>query len=158
MKFSKVLFSFLLLFCFFSFNLFSADTKPEEYNQEEIPQSLQDFRRFEIVTLGALPFVMLDTTLVYSGTTWAMNGFSGRSPTPFAGANKFSTTEQKNLVLTSLGISVGVGLTDLIVRIIKRKSENKRKEIFNTRDILIEPVTPVSEDPEAYRIELPDGE
>ncbi|MCQ2597888.1 MAG: hypothetical protein MJ181_08555 [Treponema sp.] len=158
MKSYRTIISFLVLFSVFSSAAFCADNSPEKYNQEEIPQSLQDFRRFEIVTLGALPFVMMDATLVYSGTTWALNGFSGRSPTPFASSNKFSTTEQKNLVLASLGVSVGVGLTDLIVRLVKRKSENKRKEIFNSRDILIEPVTPVSEDPEAYRIDLPGGE
>lgn len=146
-----ILFSFSFIFSF----SFADSTTPEAYNEEEIPETLRDLRRFEIVTLGALPFVMLDTTLAYSSYSWVMNDFnSEKTPTAFASSSRFDSDEQKALVLTSLGISIGVGLTDYIFRLVKRLSENKKQEIFNTRDITIVPVIPVDEDPEATQIPL----
>ena len=63
----KKLTAVILSFSLFTSFMFGAETKnPEPYNKEEMPQTLQDLRRFEIITLGAMPFVMLDTTLGYS--------------------------------------------------------------------------------------------
>lgn len=152
---NKRIAAFLILFSLLFSVAFAESSSNKSSNEEELPQSLLDARRFEIITFGALPFVMLDTTLVYSSTQWAMNGFSGSGPTAFATSSRFSSTEQKNLVLASLGVSIGVGLTDFIFRIIKRNRENKKQEIFNSRDVLIVPVVSVDEDPEAVRIPVP---
>ena len=93
---------------------------------------------------------MLDTTLAYSSYNWAMNGFSSdKTPTAFASSSKFTTDEQIKLVWTSLGVSVGVGLTDFLVRFIRRMSEEKKQKIFNSRDITI---VPLEEDPDAIPI------
>ena len=61
------------------------------FGQEEFSQPLQDLRRFEIITLGAMPFVTM-----------------------------------KTVILTSLCISAGIGITDFVIRIIKRNHKNKR--------------------------------
>ena len=67
----KNLIANILIFSLFfniSFPAFAADTTPKPYDNDELPQTMKDIRRFEIITLGALPFVTLDTTLAYS--TW----------------------------------------------------------------------------------------
>ena len=43
----------------------STSTSPAPYEKEEFPDFLHDLRRFEIITLGSLPFVTLDTSLAY---------------------------------------------------------------------------------------------
>ena len=56
-----------ILLCFsFCAHCFGADTTPAPYSEGEFPQFLKDARRFEIITLGALPFVTIQTTLGYS--------------------------------------------------------------------------------------------
>ena len=54
---------------------FSQDSSPKPYEEDEFPQTLKDIRRFEIITIGALPFVTLDTTLAYSTYRYARNDF-----------------------------------------------------------------------------------
>ena len=51
------------------------DTTPKPYEDNEFPQTLKDIRRFEIITIGALPFVTLDTTLVYSNYRYYRHDF-----------------------------------------------------------------------------------
>lgn len=149
----KKLFFLLTFLLAFSNFCFSENNTPEPYETEELPVAIQDLRRFEIISLGAVPFVMLDTTLVYSGYRWVKNDFSSElTPTPFAGNSKFSKDEQMGLVFTSLGISVGIGLTDLIVRQVKRSKKNKRA-LHAEKEIII---TPISEDPDAILIKLPE--
>lgn len=112
--------------------VFSADAKsttPEPYNQDEFPQALKDFRRFEIITLGSMPFVMLDTTLVYTGYQY----FTGESETfNVLNTNTFDTEQSTQIILTSLAISAGIGLTDLIIQIIKRQTKKKKARIKNS--------------------------
>jgi hypothetical protein len=55
--------------------VFSEDTTPKPYEDDELPQTLKDIRRFEIITIGALPFVTLDATLAYSTYRYAKNDF-----------------------------------------------------------------------------------
>ena len=83
----------ILIFSFL-FNLtvpaFSADTStsPKPYDSEELPQTFKDIRRFEIITLGALPFVTLDTTLVFSTVRYVDNDFDDAyKPDIFAKSN-----------------------------------------------------------------------
>ena len=145
--------SIFIFFLIFSQLLFSetTDTSPKPYDKEEIPLVLQDIRRFEIVSLGSMPFVMMDATLVYSGVRWMQNGFpSDKAPTPFPGNSQFTSEEQMGLVFTSLGISVGIGLTDFIFRLIDRNSKNKKQKQSLPSEIVI---IPVSEDPDAIHIE-----
>lgn len=133
---------------------FSDDTTPKPYDNDELPQTMKDIRRFEIITLGALPFVTLDTTLAYSTWRYVQHDFdSAYQPDIFA-ASSFSQEEQRNLILTSLGVCIGIGLTDLIVQIICR-SHKKRTTQINYDDISI---IPISEDEDAQIIPLPSAE
>lgn len=93
------------------------------FGQEEFSQPLQDLRRFEIITLGAMPFVTMDTAIIFNGIKFA----SGKSQTfnPLATAD-YTPQEMKTVILTSLCISAGIGITDFVIRIIKRNHKNKR--------------------------------
>ncbi len=146
---SKILFfSFLINF---TIPLFSEDKTPKPYEDDEFPQTLKDIRRFEIITLGALPFVTLDTTLAYSTYRYAKNDFNAAYKPDIFSSSSFTQDEQKGIILTSLGICVGIGATDLIVQLIKRSSK-KRKAQINYDDIA---VTPITEDEDASQIPLP---
>ena len=133
------------------FPVFSEDTTPKPYEEDEFPHTLKDIRRFEIITLGALPFVTLDTTLVYSNYRYARNDFDDAYKPDIFSPASFSQEEQKGIILTSVGVCVGIGLTDLIVQIIKRNVKKRKPEI-NYDDIA---VIPISEDEDASKIPLP---
>lgn len=130
--------------------LFAEDTTPEPYKKDEFPQGLKDLRRFEIVSLGSLPFVTINTSLVYSTIRYGKHGFSQEyAPNPFA-VSTYTAEEQREILLTSLGISIGIGLTDYIIQLIKRSKKNKQKEL--EREDLY--VIPLSEDPNASLIDF----
>lgn len=131
--------------------VFSEDTTPKAYEEDEFPQTLKDIRRFEIITIGALPFVTLDATLAYSTYRYAAHDFDSAYKPDIFSSSSFSQDEQKGIILTSIGICVGIGLTDLIVQIVKRNSK-KKKQQKNYDDIA---VIPISEDEDASKIPLP---
>ncbi len=147
----------LAMFMISGFRLNAEENTPAPYRDDEFPLFMQDLRRFEIVTLGAMPFVTLDTMLGFSAAKWAGSGFSSSSfPNPFSPSseNGFTQEEQIGIVLTSLGICVGIGLTDLIVQIVRRgraggTSSDTRRDIA---------AVPVSESPDAERIPNPRAE
>ena len=135
--------------------IFSAttSTEPKEYTEDEFPQALHDLRRFEIVSLGALPFVTLNSTLVYSGVKYVQNDFNpAYAPNPFAPKSEsgFTTEEQVGILLTSLGISVGIGLTDYIIQVVKRNSKKNKAKKLN-QNIKI---STIENDPTATKIEI----
>ena len=146
----KKLTAVILSFSLFTSFLFGAETKnPEPYNKEEMPQTLQDLRRFEIITLGAMPFVMLDTTLGYSIYHTVKKDLNDEEkkivfkPTPFVGSLKFADDDtkkkaQEKIFFISLGVSLGIGAADLAYRHIKRGFVNWREERRSTQDISIE--------------------
>ena len=123
----------------------SQDTSPAPSEEDEIPQGLKDLRRFEIITLGSMPFVTLDAAIVYNGYKYA----SGKSEkfNPLATAS-YSPDEMKRIIITSLCVSAGIGLSDYIIRIIKRKSSQKKEKEENS-------AISIEENPEATRIPLP---
>lgn len=152
----KFKYCFLIILIISLFNiqpLFAAETKsttPEPYNKEEFPQALKDLRRFEIITLGSMPFVMLDCNLVYSGVLYAKGETTSYNPLD---SSKYSTEQQVGLILTSLAISSGIGLTDFIVQKIKagRIKKNIRKAKSNEINI-----SPIENDPDAIKIQAPE--
>ena len=121
------------------------DTTPEPYSQDEFSQGLKDLRRFEIITLGAMPFVTLDSAIVYNGYKFA----TGKSEkfNPLATAD-YSQKEMEKIIITSLCISAGIGLSDYIINLIKRINLKKRQSRENS-NITIE------ENPDAVKISLP---
>lgn len=147
----KKVFSVLVfLSLIFSQNIFAEENKnPEPYKSEEFPQALKDIRRFEIITLGSMPFVMLDSNICYSFIRYYKNDKNPEyKPSPF-GAKNYTQDEQLGLIFTSLAISSGIGLTDFIVQKIKLAKHKKQNSKIETGNINI---TPISEDPDAIRI------
>ncbi len=149
----RLLVKILIFSLVFNFTapIFAEDTTPKPYNTEEFPQTLKDIRRFEIITIGALPFVTLDTTLVYSNYRYAKHDFDEAYKPDIFSAASYTQEEQRGIILTSVGICVGIGLGDLIVQIIKR-SVKKHKPQVNYDDIS---VIPIAEDEDASVIPLP---
>ncbi|MGI5096109.1 hypothetical protein IZU27_07210 [Treponema socranskii] len=152
----------LLLLCVIAFPCRAKeakDTTPAPYTDDEFPQFMKDLRRAEIISFGALPFVTLTSTIVYSSARYAQHGFDSEYfPNPFAKAsasNGYSTAEQAGILLTSAGISVGIGLTDLLVSVIRRKAAKKKLERKEKAPIV---VTPIAEDEDAVLIDMPPRE
>lgn len=146
----KVFFlTFILLLSFSLQGLFGQSNtnnkSPEPYKDDEFSQGLKDLRRFEIITLGSIPFVTLDSAIVYNGYKF----FSGKSPTfnPLATAD-YSQTEMERIIITSVCISAGIGLSDYIINLVKRKRINKKTR-EEKQSISIE------ENPDAVKIPLP---
>ena len=132
----------------------NTSTQKQDTTENAIPQGILDFRRFEIITLGALPFITLDVTLGYSIFQFVDNRLiKGNSnyafPNPFKTSGEYNTDEMKAIIITSVGICIGIGLNDLIFNIIRR-NKLKLQSAQNTINI-----TPIDEDPEATKIEMP---
>lgn len=136
MKNIKFIKKFIVVILIFSqiMPVFSSEDNKNPVNlNDNIPQSLSDLRRFEIVTLGAMPFVTLDTMIVHSGVKYLKTGVFVN---PMSPTNGYSEKEVQQIILTSLGISVGIGITDFIVNIIKR-NKNKTKNDYQQDGIII---------------------
>jgi len=118
----------------------SKSTTPEPYTKKEFPQWAKDLRRLEIITFGSLPFVTLDVTLGYSMYNYVQHNFdSSYMPNPFSATSSFSTDEQLGIIATSCLISLGLGLTDYIIAIIKRESLKKKQGQNITKNVRIVP-------------------
>ncbi len=147
---NKTLILTISFFLFFAVqNCFcQTNTTPEPYKDDEFPQPMQDLRRFEIITLGAMPFITLDSAIVYNGYKFA----TGKSDTfnPLATAD-YTQDEMERIIITSLCISAGIGLSDYIINLIKR---NRVKRRLKAEDNNIS----IQEDPDAIRIPLPSTE
>lgn len=147
---NKRIFAALIIFLFFAVeNCFcQTNTSPEPYSDDEFPQFMLDLRRFEIITLGSMPFITLNSSIVYNGYKFA----TGKSDTfnPLATAD-YSQDEMENIIITSLCISAGIGLTDYIVNLVKRSRINRR---LRQQDSNIS----IEENPDAVKIPLPSKE
>lgn len=147
---NKRIFTAFIIFLFFAVeNCFcQTNTSPEPYSDDEFPQFMLDLRRFEIITLGSMPFITLNSSIVYNGYKFA----TGKTDTfnPLATAD-YSQDEMENIIITSLCISAGIGLTDYIVNLVKRSRINRR---LRQQDSNIS----IKEDPNAVRIPLPSKE
>ncbi|MEE1181408.1 MAG: hypothetical protein UHY90_04070, partial [Treponema sp.] len=65
-KFLSLFFIFLTFSFIIPFNAFAEEsTEPVPYSKEEFPQWALDLRRFEVVSLGSIPFAMIGVVLVY---------------------------------------------------------------------------------------------
>lgn len=143
---------FLLLI---SFNLITSiySETPEPYTYEEFPGVLHDLRRAEIITLGAMPFITFNVSLGYSFGNYAAHNFDSKYfINPFAqdSDSSYSKDEQIGIILTSVGICAGIGITDFIVHSVKRNKQTRKLKKNKNKDIII---SPVKTDPEATKIE-----
>ena len=142
----------ILIFSLFAQNLFSAASKtPEPYSDNEFPGFFFFFCRAEIITLGAMPFITFNATFGYSLGKFAFNNFDSQYfVNPFAQSSdsSFSTDEQIGIILTSLGISLCIGITDFIVNSVKRS--NAKKKINNPNNPV--KINPIKNDPDAIQL------
>ena len=83
-----------------------------------------------------MPFVTMDTAIVFNGIKFA----TGKSQTfnPLATAD-YSPQEMKTVILTSLCISAGIGITDFVIRVIKRNIKSKDVDLSDAIKIEVEP-------------------
>lgn len=152
MKFKKLI-QKLIVFSVLSaigFNVFADSTTPEPYNTKEFPQALKDLRRFEIITLGSMPFVMLDVEIGYAGYLCVKNDFDTEYLTGIFGSKDYTEEEQKKIILTSLGISAGIGVVDFVINKIKSSFKKKTGKVTGNINVI-----PIEEDPDATRIIFP---
>lgn len=122
----KIFFSIVLLSIFSS--LCFSQNEPKPYSDDEFPSYSKDIRRFEIITLGSLPFIVFDSVLVYSGIKWSSNNFEGAFPNPFSAKSGLTKEEMTGVLLTSLGISLCIAITDLIINKVKANKNNSLEQ------------------------------
>lgn len=140
MKYKKILVSALIIFVLCSNTLFgqsnqTKSTEPKAYDQKEFSQPLQDLRRFEIITFGSMPFVTMDTAIVFNGIKFA----TGKSQTfNLLATADYTPDEMKTVILTSLCISAGIGITDFVIRVIKRNKKSKNIDLSDAIKIEVE--------------------
>ena len=137
----KKLISILLLISFSSL-LFADSTTPEPYGENEFPDWANYLRRYEVITLGSIPFTTMGVTTVYTIYRYINNGFDKEYlPNPLAltsSAAKLDSDEQKMILMTAIGTSIVAGTVDLIIHIIKKeKAKKKNAQIFE-RDVIIQ--------------------
>ncbi|MBR5645544.1 MAG: hypothetical protein IKX23_02760 [Treponema sp.] len=127
----------LVFLSVFSASVFCEENHtPKPYDKNEFSQPLKDLRRFEIITFGSLPFVTLDATLFYSSYKWISSGFDSRySLNPFS-SNQYNKDEITGIIIISIGISIGIALTDYFINLIKRRKITKTT-IDNFDDLTI---------------------
>lgn len=136
----KRLTALLCIFAIFSSLAFCGDSTDSE--EDVTPTWVKDLRRGEIITLGSLPFVSIAVSLGYGAylyNTGVMDSF----PNPFSKTSaQFNSDQTKTVFKISLGVSVGIGITDYVINLVKRKNEEKSQYRFEegTRPEII-PVT-----------------
>lgn len=91
------------------------------YDDITFPQWAKDLRRTEIITFGSLPFVTLWTTMLYSLAV------KGTFTNPFdKSTSSFSEADQWTIIKISAATCVGLGLTDLVISLIRRNAMEKQ--------------------------------
>lgn len=130
-KASKIfLFVCTLFFVANNFIFASDSTTPEPYAEDEFPQWAKDLRRTEIITFGSMPFVTIGVTMGYGGYLYFSKQTSS-FPNPFSkGDSSFTEEQQINILCLSSLISVGLGVTDLIVNIIQRNNKQRKLDLI----------------------------
>lgn len=150
MKKKLKLFLMIIVSAFLSMQpVFSASSDtPEPYKDEEFPQWALDLRRFEIVSLGSVPFAMIGVTLGY-GAIEMNRGNMNSIPNPLNPGSSLDEGEQLKIFGMTLAVGIGIGLVDLVVNLIKRNHQKKKMERLNaTRQVLVVPVSQ-NDEPEA---------
>ena len=132
----------ILLLISFSSLLFANSTSPEPYGENEFPDWANYLRRYEVITLGSLPFTTMTVTTIYTLYRYIDNDFDKNYiPNPLAltsSAANLDSDEQKMILMTAIGTSILAGTVDLIIHVIKKeKAKKKNAQIFE-RDVIIQ--------------------
>lgn len=104
---------------------------PVPYSDSEFPQWALDVRRFEIVSLGSVPFAMIGVTLAY-GAIQVNRGKMDSIPHLL---NQSNLDEYQQFKILGLTICTGlcIGLVDFTVNQIIRYNKRKKMERINSR-------------------------
>ena len=132
----------ILLLISFSSLLFANSTSPEPYGEDEFPDWANYLRRYEVITLGSLPFTTMGVTTIYTLYRYIDNDFDKKYiPNPLAltsSAANLDSDEQKLILMTAIGTSIVAGTVDLIIHVIrKEKAKKKNAQIFE-HDVIIQ--------------------
>lgn len=128
----KIILFLITVYCLSAANVFASikdnnDHTPEPYDMTKVPDWAKEIRRTEIITFGTLPFVTLGVALGFSIADYVQHNFDANYfPNPFAKSESFTTEKQLQIIGISCLISVGLGLTNLIVNIIKYQVQKKK--------------------------------
>lgn len=117
-----------VIFSLFSQNLFAQSSEePVPYGDNEFPVWAENIRRTEIITFGSMPFVTIGVTLIYSFYNFASHDFNGAYfINPFTKDTSMTKDEQIGIIVAASCVSLGIGLTNLAINLI-RDSINKKK-------------------------------
>lgn len=162
----KKIISFCILILI-SFSLFAAsttDTTAEPYSKDEFPDWAKYLRRYEIISLGSLPFTTMTVTTVYTVYRYIDKGFDANYiPNPLAlssSAANLDSDEQMNILYAAIGTSLVVGTVDLVIHIIKKEKAKKINAAnYLPKEIKIESIeeTPIPENPSEKNVpEIPE--
>ena len=123
------------------------DRTPEPYTKEEFPLWVRELRRFEILTFGSLPLVTMLSFWTYDISRSIKHpGDERYYPWPMKKpvvAIPLTSSEQKKIFFTAVGISVGIALTDICIRAIIRSVREKKmlkENILHDDSIQLEPI------------------
>ena len=90
---------------------------PEPYEPTEFAPALRHLRRAEIVAVGAFPFALLVSTIVYDYARWAGEGFL-ETGAPFQrplDQDPFDDDEKVGIALAAAGVAVAVAVADYVI-------------------------------------------
>ncbi len=101
------------------------DTVPEPYTEEEFGDELAALRRFEVIAFGSFPVVLLLTNIIADTTRFVDRSIeigevnTTYLPLFFAPPGKPDFTDEENaaILLTTIAISLGFALIDLIINL-----------------------------------------
>ena len=137
----KKIISLFILITFTSL-LFANSTSPEPYREDEFPEWARYIRRYEVITLGSLPFTTMGVTTFYTLYRYIDNDFDKNYvPNPLAltsSAANLDSDEQKFILLTALGTSLVAGTLDFVIQIIKKEKAKKKNVKIFERDVIIQ--------------------
>lgn len=113
----------------------TVDRTPEPYSKDEFPLWQRELRRFEIITLGSLPFITMFSFWGYDIVRSIQHkGDPAYYPWPMKRSDiavPMTSDEQMKVFFTAVGVSVGIALFDVCFRAIKRSIDNKKLEREN---------------------------
>lgn len=106
------------------------DRTPTPYKEEEFPLWVHELRRFEILTFGSMPIITMLSFWTYDISRSIKHpGDERYYPWPMKKAGvaiPLNTSEQKKVFFTAVGVSMGIALTDIVVRAIIRSVQEKK--------------------------------
>ena len=107
----------------------AASEEPVPYEDSEFPQWALDLRRFEVISLGSVPFAMIGVTLIY-GAIEINRGNRSSMPNPL-NPGDFGEYGQLKVLGMTLLTGVCIATIDLTANKIKKYRQRKEMERIN---------------------------